>query len=278
MPTVDTSAVTKLFSTISFSRILPAIITFVISYFVLKIVVKVVGNLLDRTPMEKTIVRFIRSSLRIVMWVLISVITASALGIDTTSMVALISVASLAVSLAVQGALSNLAGGVTLLSTHPFRVGDFVEVGGVSGTVREIGMTYTTLTTADQKEIFVPNSEVSSSKIINYTMVGTRRVDLNFTASYDDDVETVKAALRKAADLPQVLEDPPLFVAVSKYGDSAIEYVLRAWTSSEDYWDVYYRIIENVKVCFDEAGITMTYPHLNVHLAAPDAPTLKKDA
>ena len=163
---VDTSAIAKMFGAISAANVVPAIITFVISYFVLKIVVKVVGNLLDRTPMEKTIVRFIRSSLHIVMWVLISIITASALGIDTTSMVALISVASLAVSLAVQGALSNLAGGVTLLSTHPFRVGDFVEVGGVSGTVREIGMTYTTLTTADQKEIFVPNSEVSSSKII----------------------------------------------------------------------------------------------------------------
>ncbi|MGO5116395.1 mechanosensitive ion channel family protein [Candidatus Avoscillospira sp. LCP25S3_F1] len=275
---VDTSAITKVFGTISAARILPAILTFVVAYFVLKIVVKVVGNLLDRTPMEKTIVRFIRSALRIVMWVLLSVITASALGIDTTSMVALISVASLAISLSVQGALSNVAGGITLLSTHPFKVGDFVEVGGMSGTVREIGMTYTTLTTADQKEIFVPNSEVSSSKIINYTMVGTRRVDLTFTASYDDEVETVKDALRKAADLPQVLEDPALFVAVSKYGDSAIEYVLRAWTTSDDYWTVYYRIIENVKICFDEAGITMTYPHLNVHLSAPDAPATKKDA
>lgn len=275
---VDTSAITKLLSTISFSRVLPAIITFVISYFVLKIIVKLVGNLLDRTPMEKTIVRFIRSSLRIVMWVLISVITASALGIDTTSMVALLSVASLAISLSVQGALSNVAGGITLLSTHPFKVGDFVEMGGVSGTVREIGMTYTTLTTADQKEIFVPNSEVSSTKITNYTMVGTRRVDLNFTASYDDAVETVKAALRKAADLPQVLEDPVPFVAVSSYGDSAIEYVVRVWTSSDDYWDVYYQIIENVKVCFDEAGITMTYPHLNVHVSAADGPTAKKEA
>lgn len=275
---VDTSAITKVFGTISMARILPAVITFVVAYFVLKIVVKVVGNLLDRTPLEKTIVRFVRSALRIVMWVLISVITASALGIDTTSMVALLSVASLAISLSVQGALSNVAGGITLLSTHPFKVGDFVELGGVSGTVREIGMTYTTLTTADQKEIFVPNSEVSSTKIINYTMVGTRRVDLNFTASYDDDVETVKAALRKAADLPQVLPDPALFVAVSNYGDSAIEYVLRAWTSSADYWDVYYRIIENVKICFDEAGITMTYPHLNVHVSAPDGPTAKKEA
>ena len=263
---VDLSAVTKAFGAISTARILPAIITFVIAYFVLKVVIKLVGNLLDRTPMEKTIVRFIRSSLRIVMWVLISIITASALGIDTTSMVALISVASLAVSLAVQGALSNLAGGVTLLSTHPFRVGDFVEVGGVSGTVQEIGMTYTTLTTADQKEIFVPNSEISSSKIINYTAMTNRRVDLTFTASYDDAVEDVKTALLKAAMLPQVQTDPAPFAAVNNYGDSAIEYVLRVWTTPAEYWNVYYAIIENVKICFDEAGITMNYPHLNVHL------------
>ncbi len=268
---VDLSAVTKAFGTISTARILPAIITFIIAYFVLKLVIKLVGNLLDRTPMEKTIVRFIRSSLRIVMWVLISIITASALGIDTTSMVALISVASLAVSLAVQGALSNLAGGVTLLSTHPFHVGDFVEVGGVSGTVQEIGMTYTTLTTADQKEIFVPNSEISSSKIINYTAMTSRRVDLTFTASYDDAVEDVKAALLKAAMLPQVQTEPAPFAAVNNYGDSSIEYVLRVWTSPAEYWNVYYAIVENVKVCFDEAGITMTYPHLNVHLDRAEA-------
>lgn len=268
---VDLSAVTKAFGAISTARILPAIITFIIAYFVLKLVIKLVGNLLDRTPMEKTIVRFIRSSLRIVMWVLISIITASALGIDTTSMVALISVASLAVSLAVQGALSNLAGGVTLLSTHPFRVGDFVEVGGVSGTVQEIGMTYTTLTTADQKEIFVPNSEISSSKIINYTAMTSRRVDLTFTASYDDAVEDVKAALLKAAMLPQVQTEPAPFAAVNNYGDSSIEYVLRVWTTPAEYWNVYYAIVENVKICFDEAGITMTYPHLNVHLDRAEA-------
>ena len=273
---VDTSAITKVFSAISAANVVPAIITFVISYFVLKIVVKIVGNLLDRTPMEKTIVRFIRSSLHIVMWVLISVITASALGIDTTSMVALISVASLAVSLAVQGALSNLAGGVTLLSTHPFRVGDFVEVGGVSGTVQEIGMTYTTLVTPDQKEIFVPNSEVAAAKIINYTAVTNRRVDLTFTASYDDAAETVKAALLKAADLPQVYKDPAPFAAVNRYGDSAIEYVLRVWTAATDYWDVYFAIVENVRVRFEEAGISMTYPHLNVHLdTMPSSPEEK---
>ena len=263
---VDLSSVTKFFSAITLQKLPPAILTFVIAYFASRVILKIVDKLLSRSRMEKTIAKFLRSALRILMWVLIVLIVASSLGIDVTSMVALLSVASLAVSLAVQGALTNLAGGVTLLSTHPFRVGDFVEVGGVSGTVQEIGMTYTTLTTADQKEIFVPNSEISSSKIINYTAMTSRRVDLTFTASYDDDVEVVKTALLKAAMLPQVQTEPAPFVAVSKYGDNSIEYVLRVWTAAGEYWNIYYAIIEQVKVCFDEAGITMTYPHLNVHL------------
>ena len=205
------------------------------------------------------------------MWALIFLIVAGSLGIDVSSMIALLSVASLAVTLAVQGALSNLAGGIMLLSTHPFRVGDFVEVGTVSGTVQEIGMTYTTLVTPDQKEIFVPNSEVAAAKIINYTAV-----DLTFTASYDDAAETVKAALLKAADLPQVYKDPAPFAAVNRYGDSAIEYVLRVWTSAADYWDVYFGIVENVRTRFEEAGISMTYPHLNVHLdTMPSSPKEK---
>ena len=132
-------------------------------------------------------------------------------------------------------------------------------------------MTYTTLVTPDQKEIFVPNSEVAPPNHQLYRR--NRRVDLTFTASYDDAAETVKAALLKAADLPQVYKDPAPFAAVNRYGDSAIEYVLRVWTSAADYWDVYFGIVENVRTRFEEAGISMTYPHLNVHLdAAPPLP------
>lgn len=277
MPSVDTAQITHFFSSLTLEKLPPAIITFVIAYAASRVVLKVADKLFARSKLEKTIEKFLRSALRILMWALIFLIVAGSLGIDVSSMIALLSVASLAISLAVQGALSNLAGGLMLLSTRPFRVGDFVEVGTVSGTVQEIGMTYTTLATPDQKEIFVPNSEVAATKIINYTAVTDRRVDLTFTASYDDATDTVKAALLKAADLPQVHKDPAPFVAVNRYGDSSIEYVLRVWTSATDYWDAYFTIVENVRMRFDEAGISMTYPHLNVHLdAAPSA--VKKEA
>lgn len=276
MPSVDTTQITRFFSSLTLEKLPPAILTFIIAYATSRVVLKVADKLFTRSRMEKTIEKFLRSALRILMWALIFLIVAGSLGIDVSSMIALLSVASLAVTLAVQGALSNLAGGIMLLSTHPFRVGDFVEVGTVSGTVQEIGMTYTTLVTPDQKEIFVPNSEVASAKIINYTAVTNRRVDLTFTASYADAAETVKAALLKAADLPQVQKDPAPFAAVNRYGDSAIEYVLRVWTAATDYWDVYFAIVENVRVRFEEAGISMTYPHLNVHLdTMPSSPKEK---
>lgn len=276
MSSVDTTQITHFFSSFTLAKLPPAIITFIIAYAASRVVLKVADKLFARSRMEKTIEKFLRSALRILMWALIFLIVAGSLGIDVSSMIALLSVASLAVTLAVQGALSNLAGGIMLLSTHPFRVGDFVEVGTVSGTVQEIGMTYTTLVTPDQKEIFVPNSEVAAAKIINYTAVTNRRVDLTFTASYGDAAETVKAALLKAADLPQVYKDPAPFAAVNRYGDSAIEYVLRVWTAATDYWDVYFAIVENVRVRFEEAGISMTYPHLNVHLdTMPSSPEEK---
>ena len=183
MSSVDTTQITHFFSSFTLAKLPPAIITFIIAYAASRVVLKVADKLFARSRMEKTIEKFLRSALRILMWALIFLIVAGSLGIDVSSMIALLSVASLAVTLAVQGALSNLAGGIMLLSTHPFRVGDFVEVGTVSGTVQEIGMTYTTLVTPDQKEIFVPNSEVAAAKIINYTAVTNRRVDLTFTAS-----------------------------------------------------------------------------------------------
>ena len=247
MSSVDTTQITHFFSSLTLEKLPPAILTFAIAYAASRVVLKVADKLFSRSKLEKTIEKFLRSALRILMWALIFLIVAGSLGIDVSSMIALLSVASLAVSLAVQGALSNLAGGIMLLSTHPFRVGDFVEVTTVSGTVQEIGMTYTTLVTPDQKEIFVPNSEIAAAKIINYTAVTNRRVDLTFTASYDDAAETVKAALLKAADLPQVQKEPAPFAAVNRYGDSAIEYVLRVWTTAADYWDVYFAIVENVR-------------------------------
>lgn len=263
---MDLTSIKSFFTSLTLQKLAPALIILVIGLFVIRIANALLEKMLNRSKIEKSIHSFLRSALKILLYALLVLIIASSIGIDVTSLVALLSVVSLAISLAVQGALSNVAGGVMILTTQPFHVGDWVEIAGVSGTVHEIGMSYTTLLTGDQKEIFVPNSEISASKIINYTTMGNRRVDMTFTASYDAAVEDVKTALLKAAMLPMVQTDPVPFAAVNKYGEHGIEYVLRVWTSADDYWDVYHNVTENVKVCFDEAGISMTYPHINVHM------------
>ena len=267
MSSVDTTQITHFFSSFTLAKLPPAIITFIIAYAASRVVLKVADKLFARSRMEKTIEKFLRSALRILMWALIFLIVAGSLGIDVSSMIALLSVASLAVTLAVQGALSNLASGIMLLSTHPFRVGDFVEVGTVSGTVQEIGMTYTQLMTFDRRTIFIPNSTVTSSNIVNYTMDGKRRVEIEVSASYDADIDRVKAALREALDtVGGFYEDPPYFIHVKGYGESAIEYSVRAYCKGDDYWEQYYALLEEIKRTFDKNGIPMTYPHLNVHI------------
>ena len=267
--TLDFSAVKTFFASLTLQRLVPALIICAVGFVAIKGFMKLFNRILARSKVDPTIHGFLRAAFRVLLTTVVVLMVVSSLGLDATSLIAVLSVASLAISLAVQGALSNIAGGLMILTTHPFRVGDWVEIAGIAGTVVEIGTSYTKLMTGDRKEIFVPNSEISASKIINYTMAGSRRVDITVSASYDDAVEDVKTALRKAVLLPQVQTEPAPFVALSGYGDSAIEYIVRVWTASDDYWDVYYGILENVKICFDEAGISMTYPHLNVHLDPP---------
>ena len=201
-----------------------------------------------------------------VCYLLLALIVASSLNIDVTGVVALASVVTLAISLSLQNALTNVIGGFTLLSTHPFKSGDFVEVAGQAGTVSEVGIMYTKLITPDNKIVSIPNSAVVGAQIVNYTTAGTRRLDINVTASYDAPAEKVVQALLEAAKLEQVLPDPAPFAALTEYGDSAISYTLRVWVSAADYWDVNFAILRRVKEQFDANGIEMTYPHLNVHL------------
>jgi len=183
------------------------------------------------------------------------------------ALVAVLSVVGLAFSLALQNFLSNVAGGMQLLASHPFAVGDFVDAGGCSGTVAEIGMFYTKLTTPDNKLVQLPNSTIVSANITNFSAQPTRRVELTVSASYDAPTEQVLALLsRMAADHPLVLDDPAPVVHVDSYGDSAIGYVLRAWCANTDYWTVYYDLMDGFKPAFDNAGIEMTYPHVNVHM------------
>ena len=248
------------------SKVLPVVILAVIGVLAIRILMKLVNSALEKSKLEKAAHSLIKSLVQIVLYLLLGLMVASQLGIDVTGVIALASVLTLAVSLAVQDVLANVFGGLTLLYTQPFHSGDYVEIGGQGGTVKEIGLPYTKLTTPDNKEISIPNKSVVSAEIVNYTTTGKRRVDFTVTASYDSPIPTVLSALRQAAQIPTCLEDEEVFVGVSNYGESAIEYVLRVWSATDDYWTTKFAINEKIKEIFDANGVEMTYPHLNIHV------------
>ena len=249
------------------NKLLSAVLVLIICLVVIKILMAVVTRLLEKSKLERSLHTFIRTSLKAILLFVAILIVASALGIDVTSLIAVLSVFGLAVSLAVQNSLSNVAGGIQVLGSKPFVVGDYVEAGGVSGTVSDVGIFYTRIKTNDNKLIQVPNSQIANEKIINYTAEEERRVDLKFTTSYDAPVETVKKAIEEVVGSHALIQVTPApFVRVSNYGDSAIEYTVRAWCATGDYWTVYFDLLEQVKVAFDKAGVEMTYPHINVHM------------
>ena len=257
----------EILANLTVASLLPALILLVIGVLVIRAAMKLVDKSLAKSKLEKAATSLIRSLLKVVLYVLLGLMVAAKLGIDVTGVVALASVASLALSLSLQDALSNIIGGFMLLSNHPFHSGDFVEIAGQAGVVQTIDITYTKLTTADNKTISIPNSAVVSSQIVNYSTSGTRRVDINVSASYDTPIETVKAALLEAAKHEAVIDTPAApFAAVSGYGESAINYTLRVWTTADEYWNVFFDINERIKAEFDKAGVQMTYPHVNVHI------------
>lgn len=254
-------------ATVLGGSLLPAVVIVAAGIFIIKAVLRVLQSLLDKSKLEKAAHSLILSVARVVMYVLLALIVAAELGVDVSGIIALASVLTLAVSLAVENALANVFGGFTLLYTQPFHSGDFVEIAGQSGVVQEIGLTYTKLTTGDNKMISIPNSAVTSAQIVNYSVTGTRRVDVIVSASYEAPMDGVLEALRQAAELPTVLPEPGPFAAVKSYGESAIEYVVQVWCASGDYWTTLFDLNKNIKVCFDQNSIEMTYPHLNIHIA-----------
>ena len=248
------------------ASLIPAVLILVIGIVVIKLVNKIVKTALGKTKLEKAAHSLIINLVRALLYLLLGLMIADKLGIDVTGIIALASVLTLAVSLSVQNALTNLIGGFTLLTTHPFKTGDYVEVAGKGGVVNEITMTYTKLTTPDNKLISIPNSAVVAAQIVNYSAESLRRVDVNVSASYDCAVQDVIGALCAAGAVDKALANPGPFAAVVSYGDSAINYTLRVWCNNADYWDVFFAVNQNVKKTFEERGIAMTYPHLNVHL------------
>ena len=248
------------------SNIFKAVIVLVMGVLAIRILMKLIRVTLEKSKLEKAAHSLITSLAAATMYVLLGLTVLSTLGVDVTSIVALASVLTLALSLALQNMVSNIIGGFTILYTRPFHSGDYVEIAGQGGTVREINMTYTMLATADNRMISIPNSAVVSAQIVNYSAAETRRVEVLVSASYDAPTQKVIDALALAGTVDNVLLDPAPKAVVTAYGDSAINYSLRLWTKNEDYWDVYFTVNQRVKTIFDEQGIEMTYPHLNVHL------------
>ena len=247
-------------------RVLFAVILAVVGILICRVILKIVDKALVSSKLEKAAYSLIRTLTRTILYILLALMVASSLGVDVTGVVALASVATLAVSLALQNLLGNVIGGFTLLYTHPFGSGDYVEIAGQSGTVKEVGIAYTKLVTPDNKMVSIPNSAVVAAEIVNYSVTGTRRVEVTISASYDAPVEAVEKALWEAAAVEGVMADPAPFVSVTEYGESAIHYVVRVWTTTADYWTVHFAITHKIKEVFDRQNIKMTYNHLNVHL------------
>lgn len=250
----------------AFEKLASAVVILTVGLLLIKMVTKLIARALNRSKLEKAAHSMVTGLLRVSLYVLLGISVAAALGIDVTGVVALASVLTLAVSLAMQTLLSNVVGGFTILTTHPFHSGDHVEIGSESGTVDEISMTYTRLITPDNKVVSIPNSTVAASRITNFTTTGTRRLDIDVTASYDMTAQDVIRALLQAGSVEKTLQTPAPFAGLTSYGDSAIGYTLRLWVRTEDYWDVLYQVNQRIQTVFAENGIEMSYPHLNVHL------------
>ena len=252
---------------INMERLLPAGLMLVAGILVIKAVLRLTKKSMAKSRLEKAAVGLIYSLLKVVLFLLLGLMTASMLGIDVTGVVALASVASLALSLALQDALTNVIGGFMLLSNHPFRSGDYVEIGGQAGTVQTIDIAYTKLTTSDNKTISIPNSAVLASSIINYSTSGTRRIDISIRTECDAPVDKVKDCLLRAAQVEGILTEPAApMAALRGFADGTMEFILQVWTPSEVYWKVNFAINENILRELDAVGVRMTCPHLNVHV------------
>ena len=248
-----------------------ALLIFFLGRLIVKIVVGVVRKLMLRGGVEILLVGFICSILRWVLLLFVVVAALDRLGVNTTSMVAILGAAGLAIGLSLQDSLGNLAAGVMLIVFRPFKKGDFVDIAGTPGSVEAIGIFTTTLITPDNKVTIIPNGNIYGSNITNFSARDTRRVDMKFGVSYDDDIRTVKAELEKIiAEDERVLPEPAPVIEVSELADSSVNFIVRPGVKSTDYWKVLWETNAKVKLRFDEAGISIPFPQMDVHMDKPE--------
>ena len=268
---VDTSAFSDLMATslgaMTLEKLLTTLLILAVCLIVIRIVTKVMSRVMAKVNWDHRIEKYICSGVKVLLYILTAIIVADSIGIPVTSLIALVSVFGLAISLAVQDVLSNIASGLVILFSRPFDLGDYVGTNDGEGTVAEISLTHIKLDTPDGQRIMLPNSTVVAGKIINYTSLGIRRANHAICVSYDCDTDAVRASCMKAISrVKGVLEDPAPAVVINNYGESSIEYRVRFWTKAEDYWDAHFQSMEEIRRSFAEDGIVMTYNHLNVHI------------
>ena len=248
-------------------RILIAVIFLVIASKIVKVIVRKALVSKGMMKFTKTVRTFLGHVISVILYITISVITIMILGFDLTAFSAILASAGLAIGLALQGGLSNIAGGVMVVAFKPFEVGDYVTTNDVGGTVTDIGIFYTTLTTPDNKKVVIPNGTVSNSIVENYSAYDTRRIDFDFAISYQADIDVAKKVLYACAKMDErILIDPAPVVMISAHNDSSITIRLRVWVGTDDYWDVYFNMLEQVKRSFDQCGVEIPYPQLDVHI------------
>jgi len=248
-------------------KIIAAILILIVGRIVVGIITSSINRLMVRRQADATLTKFVASLTKIALMAFVVIAAIRALGVETTSFVAVIGAAGLAIGFALQGTLANFAAGVMLIIFKPFKAGDYIEGGGTAGTVEAVQIFNTILKTPDNKKVIVPNSKMTSDNITNYSAMEQRRIDMVFGIGYDDDIKKAKAILEGILNEDdRILKDPAPTVAVSELADSSINFVVRPWVKTSDYWGVYFDVTEKVKLTFDAEGISIPFPQRDVHM------------
>jgi len=248
-------------------KVVGAIVIFIVGRWIAKLLSNLVEKALIKAKVDKTLTKFANNLCYIALLIFVIIAAVGTLGVPIVQFSVVVGAAGLAIGLALQGSLANFASGVLMLIFKPFKVGDFVEVAGAKGTVKEVQIFNTVLAAPDNVRVIIPNAQVTGGNILNYSVNGTRRVDLVAGISYEDDPKKAKQVIEQVlADDERVLEEPAATVAVSELGDSSVNFVVRPWVKSADYWDVYFDITQKIKLALDQHGITIPYPQRDIHM------------
>ncbi len=248
-------------------RLFVALITLVVGLWIIRIIIKMTARLMRRQKVDITLRPFLLKLMSISLKVMLVISVAGMMGLQVTSFIAVLGAAGLAVGMALQGSLSNFAGGVLILLFKPFKVGDYIKAQGHSGTVHEIQIFNTILKTPDNKTIIIPNGILSNGSMVNYSTESTRRLDFEFGISYEDDIRKAKKTIESVVKKEKrIFKEPPYQIVVGELGDSSVNLILRMWVKKEDYWDIKFDMIESVKYALDKAKIKIPYPQMDVHV------------